>query len=362
MKKLLSLSLVASVTIFALNASAQDLSEAIKGVDVSGTIAYRYNDYESNTGNGQTTTSNYKIGMDIKSPVNDDLTANTRVILEQLTNNETNVADSAIDFKLSEANFTYSGINNASITLGKQGVATPFTVHRDAMGSETTGSGISATYNIAPVTFAAAYFQNSNTSTAGDSIATFGVMGSFAGINADAWYIDIDNTSDAYTIGLNSSYKMGEISLNPSARYSKLDEDTNDNKKSLWKVGMNANTGLFDAYVGYGKTGKNGGVAIDGNSSSTTFDEHWRIGLFDTVDSSVLFANAGMQVTDSVHVSLRHSSLDAQAANSDETENYAQVVYQMSSNFVTYVRYGVLDKDAYTENVTMGRLHMQYSF
>lgn len=355
--KLTKLSIAAVLAVSCVSAvNAKPLSEAIKNVDFSGTVAYRYNDYEDGA-----TQNNYKVATSIKSKVTDDVTFNSRILVESF-GMVTNTGDANVNVVLSEANFAYTGINNASITVGKQGVATPFTVARDAMGDETTGTGILATYALNPVTFAAGYFNQTDMNTAGKDIATVGVMASFAGINADAWYIDVADTADAYTVGLNASYDVAGINLSPSVRYSDADSETTPNAEiSTLKADITAKLGMFDAYLGYGETGKNGGVALDGNSSDTTFDQHWRVGLLTQADSEILFANAGAQVTKKVHVSLRYSKLDTPAGTANEEETYGQVVYSHSSNLLTYVRFGEYDVDG-QEAATSGRLHVQYSF
>ncbi len=48
MKKFAKMSLIAAIAVAGTTASAQPLAEAIKNVDVSGTVVYRYNDYEDN--------------------------------------------------------------------------------------------------------------------------------------------------------------------------------------------------------------------------------------------------------------------------------------------------------------------------
>lgn len=369
--KITKLSMVAALAISCLStASAKDLAEAIKNVDVSGTVAYRYNDYENGT-----PSNNYKIATTLKSKVNDDITFNSRVIIGSDNANatstsntanpvslSTNTADQNAGFALSEANFSYSGLNNATVTFGKQGIATPFTVARDSIGAESTGTGVLATYNLKPLTIAGAYFNQSNINNVdGKDIATVGILGSFAGINADAWFIDVDDVAKAYTAGLNASYEVSGLKLNPSIRYSEQDNDANNDEVSTFKVDMGLAVGIFDAYLGYGQSGKNGGVALDGNSSDTTFDQHWRVGLLSQADSEILFANIGAQITNKVHVALKHTNLDAVAAGNDEKETYAQVAYKMSSNFMTYVRFGEY-KAENTKASTGGRLHVQYSF
>lgn len=360
--KITKLSMVAALAISCLStASAKDLAEAIKNVDVSGTVAYRYNDYENGT-----PSNNYKIATTLKSKVNDDITFNSRIIIGDGKTNpksiNTNDADTEAEFALSEANFSYSGLNNATVTFGKQGIATPFTVARDSIGAESTGTGVLATYNLKPLTIAGAYFNQSNINNVdGKDIATVGILGSFAGINADAWFIDVDDVAKAYTAGLNASYEVSGLKLNPSIRYSEQDNDANNDEVSTFKVDMGLAVGIFDAYLGYGQSGKNGGVALDGNSSDTTFDQHWRVGLLSQADSEILFANIGAQIANNVHVSLKHSNLDAVASGDDRKETYAQVAYKMSSNFMTYVRFGEY-KEENTKASTGGRLHVQYSF
>jgi ACT domain-containing protein len=52
MKKIAKLSLVAAVAVAGLTtANAQPLEEAIKNVDVTGSVVYRYNDYNDDTNN-----------------------------------------------------------------------------------------------------------------------------------------------------------------------------------------------------------------------------------------------------------------------------------------------------------------------
>ena len=80
MKKIVKMSLVAAVAVAGLTAAnAKPLEEAIKNVDVSGTVVYRYDDRNRDTtatqaGQNSTVTNNYKIGVNLKSKVNDDVT------------------------------------------------------------------------------------------------------------------------------------------------------------------------------------------------------------------------------------------------------------------------------------------------
>ncbi|MGB5791627.1 major outer membrane protein, partial [Poseidonibacter sp.] len=104
--KITKLSMVAALAVSCLStASAKDLAEAIKNVDVSGTAAYRYNDYEG----ASDASNNYKIAATLKSKVNDDITFNSRIIIGDGKTNpksiNTNDADTEAEFALSEVNF-----------------------------------------------------------------------------------------------------------------------------------------------------------------------------------------------------------------------------------------------------------------
>ena len=384
MKKLLSLSLVASATILSLNASAQDLSEAIKNVDVSGTVAYRYNDYSATDDNG-THQNNYKIGLNVSSQVNDDVKANTRFLIESFGMDTTDTGDANVDVKLSEVNFTYTGVNNLALTVGKQAVATPWTVDRDAMGNESTGTGAFAVYTAGPVTLAGAFFNQTNlgnviddegrnltnaqiSELGAEDIYVLGASATLAGVTFDAFYADYQDQFDAYTVGLAASYKVGEVTLSPFARFSTLDPEedglvqavTGTEDQELWQIGMGASMGIFNAFVAYGETDKDGGMVYFDSGAATNMDYHWRVTAQGQADAEFLYAHVDADVTDKINVGLFYSEADI-AADNDEEEIYVQAKYNMSKNFSTYVRLGQYEVDT-EKDQDMGRLHVQYSF
>lgn len=156
------------------------------------------------------------------------------------------------------------------ITAGKQGIATPFTIARDAIGNEQTGTGLVATTNFDILTLTAGYFNQTNIKntvggnsnetalsknlTGGEDLyfATANVL--LSNITFDGTYIEIKDSIDAYTIGLTSKYNISNITLNPYTRYSSLNLDNSDKDNTLWKVGMDAQMGIFSAYLAYGET------------------------------------------------------------------------------------------------------------
>jgi hypothetical protein len=388
--KITKLSLIAAVAVASLTtANAQPLEEAIKNVEVSGTVAYRYNDYEENNSSKKgdsSTSNNYKAAINLGTKVNDDVKFNSRFIAGNKTNagevslNTQSDADSNVDTFLSEVNFSYTGVQNTIITVGKQAVVTPFTVSRDSIGNESTGTGIvAATHYGDMLSLTGGYFNQTNFNNNDGGLGTLNgsegfyyVTGTlaYAGATLDATYADLQDKFDAYTVGLAGNYELSDLKLSPYARYSSLDLDSTSDKNTLWKTGIQANLGIFGAYLAYGETNKDGGaVGLDGSSDSG-MDDHWRVTLSGIKDASAIYASVDAQVTDKVNVALKYSDIDVGDKNTDkndQNEIYLQTKYAMSSNLSTYVRFGQYEVNNYYGanddlKSTMGRLHVEYSF
>ncbi|QKF80924.1 major outer membrane protein [Halarcobacter ebronensis] len=382
MTKFVKMSLVAAVAVTGLSTTsfAQPLEEAIKNVDVSGTVVYRYNDYESKAATNNNATNNYKMAVNVSSKVNDDITANTRFIMgkdgttDAVGLGTSTDGDASVNVQLSEVNFTYTGVQGLSVTVGKQGIATPWTVARDSMGDEQTGTGVVAVYSFGPATLVGAYFNQTNFNSAetglsgSKDIYVLGAMATFAGITLDGFYADLDDNFDAYTIGVNGSFDLGAVNLAPFARYSQLDPEgaaatalgTTEDQK-LWQLGLTATMGIFEGFVAYGESGSNGGLVYIDSGAATNMDYHWRVTADGSADTDYLYVHATAQVTDKINVGLYYSEADYKTAN-DVDEIYGKVSYQMSKNFETYVQFGEYSVDGSDADGSMGRLNVQYTF
>ena len=402
--KITKLSLATIIALGSISfANAQNLEDAIKNVEVSGTVAYRYNDYEESTATGDGTgthprgntdksiggdsTNNYKAAINLGVKVNDDVKFNSRLIAGNQDNagensfNTQSTGDENFDVFLSEANFDYTGVQNTVITLGKQGVTTPFTLSRDALGNEATGTGLVATTHMGDmVSLTGGYFNQTNFDNNDGGLGTSAIDGSesfayvtgtaaYAGVTLDATYGELEDRFDAYSVGIKGDFTIDELILAPYARYSSLDLDSTDDKNTLWKTGIQANLGIFGAYIAYGQTNEEGGTVGTDASSDSGMDDHWRVTLSGISDASAIYASVDTQVTDTVNVALKYSGIDVGSNSNDVDQNeiYAQVAYKMSKNLSTYARLGQLEKDNfYTDGSdlesTIGRLHVQYSF
>lgn len=409
MRKISKLSLVAAVAVAGFStANAQPLEEAIKNVEVSGSVVYRYNDYNNDSndavtaGEGHTQTNNYKIGLNLSSKVNDYVKFNSRFLvagedagfasLDSGKNNDQNV-----DVTLSHAYFGLTAIPNTTVNVGKQGLATPWTVALDSDGNEQTGTGVLALTTVGPVTAAAGYFNQTNLDKSTDAkIPAGNVKGQLAGTNdvvvgaliadlspvtLDAWYLDLDETFDTYTIGAKSDFKFDGGKVGIDARYVSLTLDkavadalTNgEEDNAIAKVAVTGNLSIFNAKVAYANTDKKGGLtALDQDAEATLLG--WNITANGKVDADYWQAVLGVNVLDNLNLSANYGNIQYKVDNNtsnevEEEEIYAQLTYKMSKNLNTYVRYGTYTKenkfggsDKDINDDLRGRLQVEYTF
>jgi hypothetical protein len=401
MKKIVKMSLVAAVAVAGLTtANAKPLEEAIKDVDVSGTVVYRYNDYNNDVAGDKTHSSDnyYKIGLNLSSKVNDDVKLNTRFLVAADNGDKVGLdtgtgADANVNTTLSNVYFSYTGLQNTTVNVGKQGLTTPWTVAVDSDGNEQTGTGILALSTWGPVTVAAAYFNQTNlnysdvtyNTTKVDGvlkgsadIATLGVIANVGPVTLDAWYLDMaDLTStdygfDTYTIGAKGGFDVSGVKLGADVRYTSLDLDNYTDDNNVIKLVLTAKAGIFNAKYMYAGTDKQGGLtALDNDATTTALT--WNITSNGKKDADLHNLSLGVQALDTLHVSANWTKVEynkngANGAVTDDSQEelYAQVTYKMSKNLSTYVRFGEYTQE--TDNVkdvgdtTRGRLQVQYSF
>ncbi|MCT7406172.1 major outer membrane protein [Aliarcobacter cryaerophilus] len=292
MRKISKISLVAAVAVAGFStANAQPLEEAIKNVDVSGSVVYRYDNFHNaeKTGSTGAVTSDrnntdanrYKIGLNLSSKVNDYVKFNSRFIVGSQADGgfaslnagkegnfnangsraNTRGNDGQADVSLSNAYFGFTAIPNTVVNIGKQGLTTPYTVATDINGNEQTGTGILALTTVGPVTGGLGYFNNTNlnkstevNSTLGFNTTTLG-GGPFAAANAgvinggqdiyvatiqgdldfvklEAWYLGHQENFTTYTLAATSNIDIAEnAKIGLEARYVnlKLKQDAANN-------------------------------------------------------------------------------------------------------------------------------------
>ncbi|MCT7534262.1 major outer membrane protein [Aliarcobacter cryaerophilus] len=281
MRKISKISLVAAVAVAGFStANAQPLEEAIKNVDVSGSVVYRYDNFHNKekedaingvtSGRKNTDANKYKIGLNLSSKVNDYVKFNSRFIVgspddagfaslnagkENTWRNgfkdNTAGADEQADVSLSNAYFGLTAIPNTVVNIGKQGLTTPYTVATDINGNEQTGTGILALSTFGPVTAGLGYFNNTNLNASSEINATKGLSGAGGVINGgqdvyvatvqgdldfvklEAWYLGHQENFNTYTLAATSNIDLAEnAKIGLEARYVNLSL-TNDGRDNL---------------------------------------------------------------------------------------------------------------------------------
>ena len=174
MTKMIKMSLIAAVAVTGMTsvATAQPLEEAIKGVDVSGMLRYRYDDKKTdaddNTKDVSEQWNNYRLDVNTKAKVNDTVTANVTIGIGN-TGEGANLPENtegAAGLDVRNANFTFS-LPVATVIAGKQSIPGPFV--DNTVDDISRGTGIVALVPAGPVTIAAGHFVTHNVTTTGIS-------------------------------------------------------------------------------------------------------------------------------------------------------------------------------------------------
>lgn len=377
MRKISKLSLVAAVAVAGFStANAQPLEEAIKNVEVSGSVVYRYDNFNDDkttfaekAANGNliknhdhSEKNNYKIGLNLTSKVNDYVKFNSRFLV---ANSDGNFAangldahkgsDANPDVTLSHANFAFTGIQNTTVIAGKQGLATPYTVSLDSDGNEQTGTGVLALSSVGPVTAGAGYFNQTNLDKSGNINGTklvsnsatnvanvAAISGTFTAdenlgsrdlyvgtlqadlspVKLEAWYVDIADALDSYTLVAKADFKPSTDSkIGVEARYvsltldngKKVGLDSDDN--AMYRLAVTGNLGIFNAKVSYTGTDKDGGItAFDQDAENATLG--WNLSSNGIADADYWQGVLGVNILDNLNLSANYGNLKADRPSS----------------------------------------------
>lgn len=424
MRKISKISLVAAVAVAGFStANAQPLEEAIKNVDVSGSVVYRYDNFGQDKINGvrgddanRSGKNNYKVGLNLSSKVNDYVKFNSRFLVADGDNGgfvglnsgrdgNTAGSDANADVTLSNAYFGFTAIPNTVINIGKQGLATPYTVALDINGNEQNGTGILALSNVGPVTFGAGYFNNTNlnssfelnsqqgsgyganagkagyfknvggvatwqnqedsTLNGGSDMYVATVQGDLDFVKLEAWYAGLQDTFNTYTLAATSTLDLAEnAKLGLEARYVNLKlkqafadklttiADT-ETKNDMFRFAVDGKFSIVNARLAWTKTGKKGGItALDQDAKNTSLG--WAITSNGAADANYFQAALGADILDNLNFTVHYGNIKAKEQSATVTtasfedykaqEVYGQLTYKMSKNLTTYLRYGTYEQ------------------
>lgn len=423
MRKISKISLVAAVAVAGFStANAQPLEQAIKDVEVSGSVVFRYNNYDNQVNNTtkKTETDNYKIGLNLASKVNDYVKFNSRFLVANednggfasLNSKKDVGADGQAGVSLSNAYFGLTAIPNTVVNIGKQGLATPYTVATDINGNEQTGTGILALTTVGPVTAGAGYFNNTNLDKSteinlaqklgtGDSKKTYDkkesayglfdggrdmyvatVQGDLDFVKLEAWYAGLQNTFGSYTLAATSKLDLAsDAKINLEARYVELNLNNDvqkylvldSDKNSMFRLSADGKFNIVNARLAYTNTGKKGGLtALDQDAKNASLG--WNLTSNGIANADHYQAALGADILDNLNFTMNYGNLKAKETNTNvlkgdikAEEVYGQLTYKMSKNLNTYLRYGNYQEEINStgkEEVdqNMGRIQVAYSF
>ncbi len=362
MKKFAKMSLVAAVAVAGMTSvNAADLTEAIKGVDVSGMARYRYTD--TNTKDGESTVgNNYDVEVNVKAPVNDTVTAVFKVDVSAGYRADANIANVDKDGKpsvnLEDVYFSFA-LPAATVNVGKQNV--PGTLF-----DSDNGTGVVVTAPAGPVSFTGSYF-NATSSNYEDTYG-LGVAGSFGAVNASLWYADITDVKSAFAVALDGT--VGPVSL--GFGYADADDATAQagaNDFNSLKVTAAATIGQVSLSAAYGKSGENGTAELHGGNDAGVNGVGLEQYDITTADTSIITLGASIAATDKLSLGLDYLTGEtkvANAADTDLSEIKISASYAMSSNFKISSYYSTGESDAAgtasDSEANKGRLELKYSF
>lgn len=304
--KLAKISLVAALALGALStvSFAQPLEEAIKGVDVSGMLRYRYtddrfkNDSHASGDNNTDAKHSWRVNADFKTPVVNNVAFNLGIVYNN--SNTTNHGGTTLppanpssvdtgtglgagedgDFGVATfyATVTPSSTNTV-INVGKMRLDTPVT---DALDDRGTGI-IALNSDLPHWTFAGValdtwslddlgqdYLGVTGKNSFTEGLYALAALASYGDLSAQVWYFNVTDAIKSL-IFTELAYKYDFFSIKGQYAYSELDNGTgklvagvDNNKNALYTLEAGVSFAPVSARVGY--------IGSDKDSYKVSFD------------------------------------------------------------------------------------------
>jgi hypothetical protein len=379
MQMLKKLSLAALVAMGSMSvASATDLSEAIKGVDLGGYLRLRaYHDSKDankNVAGDQSTRWRTTAAFKFAIPVDENLKFHTNFAFDwSIYNDGTNTgADTARPINVHMfADYKKDG---ASLILGKIPVNTPVT----ATGvGEAIAAGFVGTYKVGDaLTVAAAGLDDLinvdqlkplDNSTKGNNVYAAAAIYNSDIADIQAWYFNVDNTIDSDIVLMADIKALKDSGVTIHADYATASltntaETTFGVKgtQNYFNLSATFKQDALCAKAGYAVTGKDGGVVtLDGDSPlASVLGTEQQTGITDTTDNNALYANVSYKVDDKTSVKAAYSAVDAKSSN----EFLVGANYAYTKKFNVYAYYSILSQNSKGQDNNEARLELKYKF
>ncbi len=366
MKNTIKMSLVAALAVAGLSstASAKDLAEAIKGVNVSGQFQIDLENNMYDGSNNDESTVEYDLDITFKAPVNDNVTA----VLALQADNEADISKTestingtpvdADEITISDMYFQYVN-GGATVLLGKQNIGTP-------MFDDEKADGITALYNVGPVTLAAAHRVNANAIGGNNEISAAAVIGSFGPVNASLWYATAEDADveNAYSLAADAKFDIVSV----AARYTSVEYDVaGDDTATLGKIMVGADIDAFNVHGAYAWTTdsvKSGASFEDGDAESDFYLEQLSLDAASAAaeDINAFLIGAGMSMGDySFGIDYAWAEGDRAAGLDDEaSELLVSTKYDWGKNLDIEVYYS--DYEEFGADKDRVNLEIEYKF
>ncbi|MDR2791078.1 MAG: major outer membrane protein [Campylobacteraceae bacterium] len=405
--KLTKLSLAAIVAVGALGsfASATPLEEAIKGVDISGFARLRYqHNTESFTGFNDVTSEAIRVSGEFNAvvPVADGLAFGTT-----LTTDGYNFPDSGASaptgdlgtqsFNFDKYYFLYSGVKDLAVIGGKYTIPAPWAESGFA-GSR--GNGLVALYSGVPNwTFAGALYLQTNgfdDSWLGElgtknNLYALGAIGKAGPVDLQVWAAKIEHLIDT-TVFAQASFAQAGFNVRAQVNYLKLADALDipavglalpstivaDDAGLFYGVEGGYKNDQFFVTAGYTQTDADQPVyALDAdNDGFIKFGQQLYYASTNLFDTATFFIKGGAtfnqfgfeagyglaQASASFDASYVATTLTGIGRDTDFSEIYALVSYQLAPKFGVQLYYSLFDGDSVLADNDEIQLELKYSF
>jgi hypothetical protein len=373
--KLAKLSLAAIMAAGALTTvSATPLEEAIKGVEVSGWMRYRY--YDESDIQAKSDRHRFSAPITFVSPVADNIKAGITFSVEQ-NSYAGNGANGTDDVTMSKFWFKYLG-QDYSVRFGKQEIATPWT---ESGYGGSKGNGAVAMYTgVEGWTLAAAGFVNTSgldadnidttalaaangTTVTEENLYAAAAIGAVGPVNLQVWAARMTNVFDS-SIFAQADMNMAGFGLKAQMNSMKLNSELGADDDSGIFYGVEGTFAMDNFTIGAGYTSTDDDMPIytldaddDGMLKYGQQIYYTTVNVADA-DTIAVFANATFG-----KIGLGAGYVDVSIDNDDSSEYYGTASYKYSKNFGLSAYYSVYEDDADSANDNNEfRFEAKYSF
>ncbi len=361
--KLAKLSLAAIVAVGAMStfASASQLEEAIKGVEISGSLRYRFT---NNNKIGGKDLHQYRGIVGFNVPVAEGLTANVQLVSKN--NGTGNVAydsDGVVEGKMLTGYFKYAN-DGFSFQGGRLDIVTPWT---DGGPDGNIGDGAVFAYTGVPSwTFALAGFVNTNFGNfTKENLYATGAVGAVGPVNLQLWAAKMTHVFD-YSVFADASFKMAGFNVEAQVNHLKLEKGAKATlgaaKEAGTYFGVKAGYEFdgFGAEVGYTQNDEKQPVYSLGNewAGGFIFFGKQLAGKYVNLADAKTFYGKLDYARANYSVGAGFGKSEA-VANWDAKEWYVQAGYKYSKNFKLSTYYSDLSGDVENKRI---RFEAKYSF